>query len=121
MIAIATGFIIEPPTACSTRAATRTSTLGARLHRREASENTATPVTNVRRRPNRSAVEPESMSRLAMTTVRPDRPLQAGEVRAEIRLDGGEGDVDRGDVEPDDEEAQAADEQHTRPAALTER
>src|SRR5262249_17745149 len=69
MIDIATGLSIEPPTACSTRNATTSSTFGARLHSSEADENTASPVTNVRLRPNRSAVEPDSNSRLASTTV----------------------------------------------------
>ena len=69
MIDIATGFIIEAPTAWSTRNATSSSTLGARLHRSDASVNTLRPVTKVRRRPNRSAVEPENISRLAITTV----------------------------------------------------
>ena len=70
MIDIATGFIIEPPTAWSTRKATRNSTLGARLHRSEPSVNTAeTRSTKVRLRPNRSAVEPENINRLAITSV----------------------------------------------------
>ena len=69
MMDIATGFIIEAPTAWRTRNSTRRPTLGARLHSSEATENTVRPSTKVRLRPNRSAVEPESMSRLAMTTV----------------------------------------------------
>ncbi len=69
MIDMATGFIIEPPTACRTRNATSRPTLGARLHRSDASENTLRPMRNVRLRPSRSAVEPESMSRLAITSV----------------------------------------------------
>ncbi len=69
MMDMATGFIIEPPTAWSTRNTTRSPTLGARLHRSDASENTVRPMTKVRLRPKRSAVEPENMSRLAMTTV----------------------------------------------------
>ena len=69
MIDIATGLSIEPPTAWSTRNATRSPTLGARLHPSEASENTPRPMTNVRFRPSRSAVEPENISRLAITTV----------------------------------------------------
>ena len=40
MMDMATGFIIEAPTAWSTRKTTRSSTLGARLHRSEASVNT---------------------------------------------------------------------------------
>ena len=69
MIDIATGLSIEPPTAWSTRNATSASTLGARLHSSDASVNTARPVTNTRRRPNRSPIEPENISRLASTTV----------------------------------------------------
>jgi hypothetical protein len=66
---IATGFIIEAPTACSTRKATSASTVGARLHSIDARVNTLRPATKVRLRPSRSAIEPASMSRLAMTTV----------------------------------------------------
>ena len=69
MIDIATGLSIEPPTACSTRNATSNSTLGARLHSNDAIEKTASPVTKTRLRPNRSAIDPENMSRLAITTV----------------------------------------------------
>ena len=68
-IDIATGLSIEPPTACTTRNAISSPMLGARLHSSEASENTASPATKTRRRPNRSAVEPDSISRLAITTV----------------------------------------------------
>ena len=68
-IAIATGLSIEPPTACSARNAISHPVLGARLHSSEASENTASPATNTRRRPNRSATEPDSISRLASTSV----------------------------------------------------
>ena len=69
MIDMATGFIIDAPTAWSTRNATSSPTLGARLHSSDASENTVRPTTKVRLRPNRSAVEPASISRLAITTV----------------------------------------------------
>ena len=69
MMDIATGFIIEPPTACRTRNATRIPTLGARLQASDAAEKTARPVTKMRLRPIRSATEPENMSRLASTTV----------------------------------------------------
>ena len=69
MIDIATGFIIEAPTAWSTRNSTRSPTLGATLHRSEAAEKTLRPTTKMRLRPNRSAVEPASISRLAITTV----------------------------------------------------
>src|SRR3954451_19320393 len=51
-IDIATGVSIEPPTACSARAAISTSTLGATLHITDAAENTTRPVMNVRLRPN---------------------------------------------------------------------
>ena len=69
MIDIATGLSIEPPTACRTRNATSSSTFGARLQSSEASENTTRPATKTRLRPSRSAVEPESISRLASTSV----------------------------------------------------
>jgi hypothetical protein len=69
MIDIATGLSIEAPTAWRTRNTTRSSTLGARLHNSDATANTVKPRTKVRLRPKRSAIEPESMSRLAITTV----------------------------------------------------
>jgi hypothetical protein len=69
MIDIATGLSIAPPTAWSTRKATSSPTVGARLHSSEASEKTPRPVMKIRLRPSRSAVEPPNMSRLAMTTV----------------------------------------------------
>ena len=43
--------------------------LGAKLHRSEPAEKVSRPMTKVRRRPSRSAVEPESISRLASTRV----------------------------------------------------
>ena len=69
MIDIATGLSIEPPTACSIRNATSQPRLGARLHSSEPSVKTARPVWKIRRRPTRSAVEPDSISRLASTSV----------------------------------------------------
>ena len=51
MIDIATGFSIDPPTACSTRNATSASIVGATLHSSDATENTVRPVTKMRRRP----------------------------------------------------------------------
>ena len=69
MIDIATGLSIEPPIACSTRAAISSPRLGATAHSSEPSENSDSPTWNTRRRPIRSAVEPESMSRLASTSV----------------------------------------------------
>jgi len=65
----ATGFSIDPPMACSARNAISVPTLGATPHSSEPRLNSASPVWNVRRRPIRSAVEPDSMSRLASTSV----------------------------------------------------
>ena len=69
MIDTATGFIIEPPTACSMRNATSQPRSGARLHSREPRVNVASPIWKIRRRPSRSAVDPARMRKLAMTTV----------------------------------------------------
>ncbi len=69
MIDMATGLSMEPPTACSARAATSQPRLGASEHMSEPSVNSVSPVWNVRRRPTRSPVEPDSMSRLASTSV----------------------------------------------------
>ena len=68
MIDIATGLSIDPPTACSIRNATSQPSPGATLHSSEPSVNTASPAWKVRRRPTRSAVEPDSISRLASTS-----------------------------------------------------
>jgi hypothetical protein len=69
MIDIATGFSIEPPIACSMRARIRISMLGDRLHSSEPSAKTINPIWNVRLRPNRSAVAPESSNSDASTSV----------------------------------------------------
>ena len=68
MIDIATGLSIDPPIAWSIRNATRAPRLGARLQSSEPSVNRASPIWNVRRRPTRSAVEPDSISKLASTS-----------------------------------------------------
>ena len=44
MIDMATGFIIEPPTACMVRKAMRSPRLGASVHSSEPREKTASPV-----------------------------------------------------------------------------
>ena len=69
MIDIATGLSMEPPTACTMRNATSQPRPGARLHSPEPTVNTARPTWNTRRRPTRLAVAPDSMSRLASTSV----------------------------------------------------
>ena len=69
MIDIATGLSIEPPIACSTRAAISIPSDGASAHSSEPSENSASPHWKTRRRPSRSAVDPDSISRLASTSV----------------------------------------------------
>jgi hypothetical protein len=67
MIDIATGLSIEPPTACRPRKAISHPTPGARPHRRELRENSDSPSWKIRLRPKRSAIEPDSISRQAMT------------------------------------------------------
>ena len=69
MIDMATGLSIAPPTAWSARKAISQFRLGARAHSSDPSENTTSPVWNVRRRPTRSPVDPHNMSRLASTSV----------------------------------------------------
>ena len=69
MIDIATGLSIEPPRACSMRKPTSALVVGARLHSSDPRPKTARPSWNVRRRPKRSAIDPDSMSKLATTTV----------------------------------------------------
>ena len=69
MIDIATGLSMDPPTACTMRNAISQPSPGARLHSPEPTVNTARPTWNVRRRPTRSAVAPDSISKLASTSV----------------------------------------------------
>ena len=69
MIDIATGLSIEPPIACSTRAAISMPSDGASAHSSEPSENSASPDWKTRRRPSRSAVDPDSISSDANTSV----------------------------------------------------
>ena len=65
----ATGLSIEPPSACRQRNTTSKMTFGARLHSSDPSVNRARPVWNTRRRPNRSPIEPETIRKLAITSV----------------------------------------------------
>ena len=60
------GVSSAPPMPCSTRAMIRVSGLGARPHSKEAAANHAVPITNTRRRPNRSPSEPPRRMRLAI-------------------------------------------------------
>ncbi len=69
MIDIATGLSIEPPTACIIRKATSAPSDDATLHSSEPSVNSTSPSEKTRRLPSRSAVEPDSISRLASTSV----------------------------------------------------
>ena len=69
MIETATGLSIDPPIACSTRNATSQPRSGATEHSAELTVNTVNPTWKTRRRPNRSAVAPASMTRLARTIV----------------------------------------------------
>ena len=69
MIDIATGLSIDPPTACSPRKAISHPSDGARLQASDPSENSASPAWKTRRRPKRSASEPDSISRHAITRV----------------------------------------------------
>ncbi len=69
MMDIATGLSMEPPTACSARNAMSAPVVGAALHSNEPRPNRMSPVWNTRRRPIRSAVDPASRSRHAITSV----------------------------------------------------
>ena len=67
-IAIATGFIMLPPTACSARNAISQSSPGASEQASEPRAKSASPIWNTRRRPTRSPTEPDSISRPATTS-----------------------------------------------------
>ncbi len=69
MIDMATGLSMEPPTACRARKPISQPAPGARPHSSELSENSDSPVWNTSLRPKRSASEPDSTSRQAITRV----------------------------------------------------
>ncbi len=69
IIETATGFSIDPPTACSTRNAISQPRLGAVEHNAELTVNMVRPTRKTRRRPNRSAAAPADITRLARTIV----------------------------------------------------
>jgi hypothetical protein len=59
------GVIAAAPTACRTRAATRSSALGAAAHRPDPTVNSASPPRKTRRRPARSPSLPNGTSSAA--------------------------------------------------------
>ena len=69
MIDIATGFSIDPPRPWTTRANTRNPMLGATLQSNDPRPKTTRPIWKTRRRPNLSAVAPESSRKLAIVSV----------------------------------------------------
>ncbi len=69
MIDMATGFSIEPPTAWAALKTISQPSPGASAHSSEPAVKITSPVLNTRRRPIRSAVEPDSMRKEASTTV----------------------------------------------------
>ncbi len=69
MIDIATGLSIEPPTACNIRKTISHPRVGAALHSSDPSVNSTSPVAKTRRRPRRSPIDPDSINRLASTSV----------------------------------------------------
>ena len=69
MIDMATGFSIDPPTPWSILNTTSRTRLGASEQSSEPSVNSTSPTWNTSLRPIRSAVEPDSISRLASTSV----------------------------------------------------
>ena len=68
MMDIATGLSMDPPMAWSMRKAISQPRPGARLHRADPTVKVARPIWKTRRRPTRSAVAPDSISRLASTS-----------------------------------------------------
>ena len=67
--ASAHGTSSAAPTPWSARAAISAGALGAQPHRSEATVNTLTPITNMRRRPNWSAAAPPTSSSADMQRV----------------------------------------------------
>ena len=69
MMDIATGFSIEPPTACTMRKMMSVFVSGATLHSNEPAVKMTSPVMKTRLRPIRSPIDADSMSRLAIARV----------------------------------------------------
>ena len=63
-----TGVSIDPPSACTMRRTTSDPVFGARLHSSDPALKPNSPIMNSRLRPSRSAIDPASSSRLAMTS-----------------------------------------------------
>ena len=68
-IDIATGFSMLPPIACIARKAISQPRPGAMLQRPEPTVKIVRPTWKVRRRPSRSPIDPDSISRQAITSV----------------------------------------------------
>ena len=116
-IAIATGLSMDPPTACSARKAISQPSPGREAARQRAEREHGEPDLEdpaaahpVRRRPGQHQQARDHYQ------VGVDRPLEPGDRRVEVPADGRHGHVDDRDVQPDDEQAQAADGQHQVPA-----
>ena len=69
MMPRAAGLSIEPPTPCRIRKPIRQPSVGARLHSHEPRVKSDSPTWKIVRRPIRSAIAPENMSRAARAMV----------------------------------------------------
>jgi hypothetical protein len=95
--------------------------LGARLHSPDPAVNTARPTWKTRRRPTRSAVAPDSISRLARTSTYPSMVhCNPGHRRVQVPADGRQRDVDDRAVQAHDEQARTADDKHEQTSTATE-
>ena len=112
MMDMATGLSIEPPTACIIRNSTSQPSPGARLQSSEPSVNDRQAGLE-----GPAAADPvgggagQHQEAGQHQGVRVDGPLQAGNRRVQVVLDGRQRDVDDRAVQADDEQAHAADRQ----------
>jgi hypothetical protein len=120
MIDIATGLSIDPPIAWSTRAAIRNSSVGATAQQRSQREQHQpglehlAPADPVRGR-SRQHQQAGDRERVGV-----DRPLKPRHGRVQRAMDRRQRDVHDRHVEPDDQQAHRADDQHQKPAPAAE-
>ena len=112
MIEIATGVSIEPPIPWMTRKTTSQPRFGDSAHSNDPSMNMTRPMRNTRLRPTRSAVDADSMrSDASVQGVRVNSPRERRDVCMKLTSNGGQGDVDRGEVDADEQHCDTAHEQ----------
>ena len=118
MIPIATGLSIEPPTAWSIRKAISIAERGREAAQQRGDGEDREPGLEHAAAPEAVAGgAAEDQQAREHEGVGVDDPLQARDVGVQLAADRGQGDVDDRVVEPDDQQAHAADDEDQPPAA----